>query len=140
MQRMVSVRSDAYFAAVAVDPLVMVRALARDYRTDQVMPFGPAGLRVRIERLAQRGSVIATQADHEDGQEWLHASISWEDQMPTYADLVALHRAVFGRRRWAYQVFSPEVGHVNLHEYALHLWGRANGNPALPDFGKFGTI
>jgi hypothetical protein len=54
--------------------------------------------------------------------------------------LVMLHLGVFGRRRWAYQVFVPESEHVNIHPHALHLWGRADGTNALPNFGRFGTI
>jgi hypothetical protein len=31
-------------------------------------------------------------------------------------------------------VFAPPTDHVNIHEYALHLFGRLDGTPALPDF------
>jgi hypothetical protein len=44
---------------------------------------------------------------------------------------------VFGDR-WAYQVFAPPADHINLHNFALHLWGRLDGKPVLPDF-TFGT-
>jgi hypothetical protein len=106
------------------------------YRTQ---PFGPSGLAVSFQRRdRQRGSIIITQARH-DGTEWLHASIAL-DTMPTYADLVLLHRAVFGRRRYAYQVFAPVDQHVNIHEHALHLFGRADGRPVLPEFSEGGSI
>lgn len=99
-------------------------------------PYGPDGWRmVARDRSA---SVIATTAS-EDGQEWIHASIGRVDEMPTYDDLVQLHDAVFAGR-WAYQVFAPPQHHVNIHHYALHLWGRADGKPVLPNFGAMGTI
>jgi hypothetical protein len=50
-----------------------------------------------------------------------------------------LHSAVFGEGH-AYQVFVPTSEHINLKENVLHLWGKADGTPALPDFGRFGTI
>jgi hypothetical protein len=87
-------------------------------------------------------SVIASTAPHPETPdvEWVHASIANRDgRTPTYDELKALHAAVFGDR-WAYQVFAPPGRHVNIHANALHLWGRADGINALPDFGYLGTI
>lgn len=93
-------------------------------------PFGPDGW--RFVNLDGRSSVIVSVADH-GPDEWIHASIARADEMPSYADLKLLHAAVFGDR-WAYQVFAPPSDHVNIHSYALHLFGRLDGAPALPDF------
>ena len=71
--------------------------------------------------------------------DWIHASISHNDRMPSYEDLVLLHKAVFGDK-WAFQVFAPVAHHVNIHANALHLWGRADGVNQLPNFGEFGSI
>jgi hypothetical protein len=79
-------------------------------------------------------SIIISSATEDDGNSWLHASIFLgDDKTPSYAHLQLLHRAFFGRMRWAYQVFPPASEHVNLHE-VLHLFGRSDGRPALPDF------
>lgn len=78
------------------------------------------------------GSIIVSVAPHGD-VEWVHASIAWRQHMPTYDDLKLLHAAVFPTG-WAYQVFTPPSEHVNIHEYALHLWGRLDGERGLPDF------
>lgn len=67
------------------------------------------------------------------GNEWVHASFAHSCSMPTYDDLKFLHRVVFGDG-WAYQVFAAPTDHVNIHEHALHLWGRLDGKPVLPDF------
>lgn len=93
-------------------------------------PFGPDGWKYLA--LDGSGSVIVTVCDQDDGHDWIHASVAWVDHMPTYADLKWLHAAVFPG--WAYQLFAPETDHVNIHEYALHLFGRLDGSPALPDF------
>jgi hypothetical protein len=109
--------------------------------------FGPCGFRLVICGIKGRGrsvdwepigSVIVTQADH-DGVEWVHASIA-RRKMPDYADLVALKEATWGPDGYAYQVFAGAAEHVNIHERALHLWGRADGARALPAFGQWGTI
>ncbi len=113
-------------------PLELRRRLGRgDWATP--VPFGPDGW--KIVHLGGNSSVIVTCADQDDGLDWIHASIAHTDRMPTYADLKLLHAAVFGDG-WAYQVFAPPSDHVNIHEYALHLWGRADGKPALPDFTR----
>jgi len=84
--------------------------------------------------LGGRGSVIITVAPAgDDGADWIHASVAWIKEMPTYSDLKWLHAAVF-EDRWAYQIFAPPSDHVNIHEYALHLYGRVDGQRALPDF------
>jgi hypothetical protein len=101
-------------------------------------PFGPNGW--LFNHLNGNGSIVMTCHTHDDGDEWIHASIAWADHMPTYTDLTLLHRAVFGDR-WAYQIFAPTAEHVNIHNYALHLWGRHDGKPGLPNFTQgVGTI
>jgi len=84
-------------------------------------------------------SVVVTCADW-DGVDWLHASIAHADRDPTYTELAQLHLAVWQGRGFAYQVFAPANRHVNIHEHALHLWGRLDGSNTLPDFGEWGTI
>lgn len=65
--------------------------------------------------------------------EWIHASISRRNCMPTYEDLSMMHKAVF-TDGFSYQVFAPPSKHINIHKYALHLWGRVDGQPQVPDF------
>ena len=100
-------------------------------------PFGPDGW--QLWRVDGDGTVIVSVADHDDGVDWLHASIAHPDRLPLYEELVILRTAVFGDG-WAYQVFAPPTSHISIHDYALHLWGRLDGLPALPDFGRYGTI
>lgn len=71
---------------------------------------------------------------------WIHASISRTSGIPSYEDLTTLHRAVWGEKGCAYQAFVPAAQHINIHPRTLHLWGRADGEHVLPDFGKFGSI
>lgn len=118
-----------------VDGLKLRRVFGRE-EWDPPSPFGPDGWRM----LHRNGSasVIATAAEH-NGVEYVHASIADSVVLPSYADLVLLHKAVFGDG-YAYQVFAPSTQHVNIHLNALHLWGRADGRPCLPEFGLAGTI
>jgi len=112
------------------------------YAITDLTPHGTSGMRLTITTPGGRkGSILISQSDQpDDPTEYLHASIAFVDSDPTYQDMVTLHRAVYGRRRWAYQVFAPTTEHVNLHAHALHLWGRADGRSMMPNFGRFGTI
>lgn len=98
-------------------------------------PFGPSGLRAQSSWV----SVLVTTAPHEDGHEWIHASIA-RNTMPSYEDLCVLKEAAFGPELYAFQVFPPVSEHVNIHEHCLHLWGRADGVSPLPNFAMHGTI
>lgn len=122
-----------------MNPLGIRRRFGRDVLAAPE-PFGPAGWHLGPAPANEDAPrVIVTVADHPDtpGVEWVHASISRRDRMPDYDDLKTLHEAVFGTG-WAYQVFAPPAEHVNIHEHALHLFGRDDGTPALPDF-TFGS-
>jgi hypothetical protein len=84
------------------------------------------------------GSIIVSAAPF-DGVLWIHTSFSRITQVPTYEELGRLKWAVFADG-WAYQVFAPAAHHINIHPHALHLWGRADGQPDLPDFSWLGSI
>lgn len=133
----------------AYNPLQLVNAFYEaGYGINHQGPMGPDGdvytlFDGRDRVLGARswsGSLIVTQADFEDGHDWIHASVAWAERDPTYAELALLHRGVFGRTRYAYQVFVPDSEHVNIHAHALHLWGRADGTNVLPQFAPFGSI
>lgn len=118
-----------YSTPTTLDPLAIRRRLGRAAWSPP-RRHGPDGWAyVRTDRT---GSVIVSVAEH-DGHEWVHASIAYTHRMPTYDDLKLLHRAVFGNG-WAYQPFAPPSEHINIHNYALHLFGRVDHQPALPDF------
>ena len=126
----------------SMDPLRIRRVLGRDkWAVPEEM--GPDGWLFLGANESHPGRVIVTCSDMAmvpggDRTEWLHASIS-RPEMPTYEDMTLLHRAVFGKG-YAYQVFAPPSDHVNIHATALHLWGRLDGKPVLPEFGALGTI
>jgi hypothetical protein len=90
-----------------------------------------------LRRHDKMANVIVSVADI-DGDSWIHASMAGH-KMPTYDDLALLHKAAFGDG-WAYQAFAPEADHVNIHQTCLHLWGRADGQPAMPNFGAYGVV
>jgi hypothetical protein len=128
--------SAAWVFAPSVDGLRLRRVFGWErYLVPE--PFGPDGWQM-VER-DRSGSVIVTCAHH-DGAEWVHASIAKVDRLPAYAELTTLRAAVWGDDGWAYQVFAPPSSHVNIHEFALHLWGRLDGQAVLPNFGSGGSI
>lgn len=110
-------------------------------RTEWDIPreFGPDGW--SIDRKDGTARIIVTLGptpDPADG-DWLHASISTKDRMPTYDELVMMHKAVWPDG-YAYQCFVPATQHVNIHPFALHLFGKLDGSRCLPEFGAMGTI
>lgn len=120
----------------AINPGPLRRAFGRE-KWAVPEPFGSGWVMVTKER---GSSVIVSVARFEDDQEWVHASLSHRDRLPTYEDLVTLHRAVWGEDGYAIQIFAPPRDHVNIHQFALHLWGRLDGSRVWPDFGRYGTI
>ncbi|GEL47081.1 hypothetical protein CHO01_21970 [Cellulomonas hominis] len=126
-----------------LDPLAVRRRLGRDDWSPPE-PFGPDGFRYRAKD--GNGTVIVScsplplEAGPTDRDDWLHASISRRDAIPSYEDLVLLHGAVWGEGGHAVQVFVPTAEHLNIHPRTLHLWGRADGQRLLPNFGVLGSI
>jgi hypothetical protein len=116
---------------MTLDPLGIRQRLGRKMWSP-AHPMGPDGWAYRHTNGVS--SVIVTSAPHgEPVTDWVHASVAHADRMPEYDDLKMLHRAVFGDG-WAYQVFAPPSEHINIHQFALHLFGRLDGRPVLPDF------
>jgi hypothetical protein len=94
------------------------------------------------QMLARDGNamIIVNSAPFEDGHDWIHASMSRRDDVPSYWDLAQLHSAVFGDEGWSLQVFAPADKHISIRAHVLHLWGRADGSRVHPNFGVHGTI
>lgn len=105
--------------------------------------FGPDGwILSTLDRGPAGGTVIVSDgpAVLGDPTDYRHASLSWGDRTPSYADLALLHRAVWGESGWSCQVFVPFAEHVNIAATALHLWGAPSGRRLLPPFGDGTTI
>lgn len=120
-----------------IDILRVRRILGRDEWLPPE-PFGPDGWRL-ISRAGDCSAVVSA-APMDDGAVWIHASMTRPGRVPTYAEMCQLHRAVWGDAGYSYEVHPPRSQHVNIHEHALHLWGRADGRPVLPEFGMAGSI
>jgi hypothetical protein len=127
--------------AWTIDGLELRRRLGRDAWGVPRL-FGPDGWVIDRKDRTARIIITASPAPGDttgDGGEWLHASISGTDRLPTYEELCELHKAVWPDG-YAYQCFVPPSQHVDIHPNALHLWGRPDGSAQLPEFGSLGTI
>jgi hypothetical protein len=107
----------------------------KDFKT----PVGWKLLEVRSDGIACMNkalglAVICSENIEQDGNKWLHVSVSRRSKIPTYDDLALVKRLFMGDDLHAYQCFVASVDHVNIHPYCLHLWARSDGKPALPDF------
>ena len=119
-----------------INALAIRRALGRSWG-----PPYPLGDDCWVFDAPSKRIIVSYDDMSEPGTEWVHASISHEDEhrMPSYSDLKELHQAVFGKGH-SYQCFVPASEHINIRDNVLHLWGRLDGKPALPNFGQFGSI
>lgn len=100
-------------------------------------PFGDDGW--VMDNVGSDQRIIVSYHGVLDGHHWLHASISNRyEGLPSHDDMARLHRAVWGEAGWAYEIRAPIGSHINIHPRALHLWGRLDGQPALPDFAGGG--
>lgn len=96
-----------------------------------------------IDHLRQKTRIIVSTEDAPEeigGGRWTHASMSHQDRVPDYTEMCLLHAAVWGKDGWSYEVHAPIADHVNINETVLHLWGREDGTPVLPNFGFKGTV
>jgi hypothetical protein len=89
----------------------------------------------------QMSVIVSYDPDTEPGVEWIHASVAYgiRQRFPSYNDLKRMHHGVFGDGH-AYQFFVPAAEHISITDNVLHLFGRLDGKPVLPDFGWQGTI
>lgn len=87
-------------------------------------PDGWSVIERRVDGIAaQQGNlrVIASAAVEQDGQRWLHVSLSRPKSIPNWVDVRKVKREWLGDAE-GYMVFPPEHRYVNLNPYVLHLW------------------
>ena len=116
----------------------------------------PAGVRAMLARIPPSWTMVSSTGDgamfkrggvqvicslsrEEDGELWVHVSACGREggrfSLPSWESLKRVKHDFFGDG-WAYQVFPPKEDYVNIHPYVLHLFGRFDGKPALPDFTR----
>ncbi len=78
-------------------------------------------------------TLIISENEELDGEYWRHISIAHQQRMPTYEELTNAKRQFAGADERGYLIFPPEKDHVNIHEFALHIFCPIEHNP-LPDF------
>ena len=85
--------------------------------------YGEGGAGAVFEEPRLNLAVIVTVDEcKDDGESWLHCSVSRENRIPSYEDLHLVKRLFIGDHRDAVQYFPVRSDHVNLHPYCLHLW------------------
>jgi hypothetical protein len=116
-----------------------------DYPYPRILPAGWRTIERHSYGAVYRASfglrVILCAALHEDilkqaaVKPWLHVSMSYQDRLPSYADLCLVKKLFIGGNRTAYQVFPDDAHHVNINPHVLHLWCCLDG-PVTPDFTR----
>jgi len=76
----------------------------------------------------------------DDGQLWMHLSVSRERVVPNWEQLATVKALFLGDELMAVQVFPRRADHINIHRFCLHLWCCLDADP-VPDFSSgTGTI
>jgi len=72
-----------------------------------------------------------------DDKWWVHVSVSRAERCPTHSDMSLVKHAFLGDR-YAYSVWPPSDGYVNIHQYCLHLWCLVDqyDGRLLPEFSQ----
>jgi hypothetical protein len=81
-----------------------------------VIPFNGATLRV----------IAST------GEGWEHVSVSLENRVPTYDEMVHIAGLFFRDHEMAIQYRMPVEDHINIHPYVLHWWRPQNKKIPTP--------
>jgi len=85
-------------------------------------------------RSADGRVVILSGSREQDGNRWLHVSMSRADRLPSWEDLRECKELFIGDRV-AVQVFPRKAEYVNIHPNVLHLWSCLDAE-ILPDFTR----
>lgn len=85
--------------------------------------------------------VILSLELYDDHALWVHISLCGRTGqakycLPSWEELKRVKHDFIGDDRWAYQVLPPLTEYINRHAAVLHLFARADGEPALPDFTR----
>lgn len=97
-----------------------------EYEVEE-MPPPPWMLRAKFYRAGPFKVLISDDDDFGDGHRWRHLSVSRNDRVPSYDELLAVRDRFFPADAEVIQVFPPRTEHVNVHPYCLHLWWRKDG-------------
>ena len=82
--------------------------------------------------------IMASVGEYDDGNEWLHISISRKSRIPTYDELTRIKRDFIGDDKKAIMVLPEKEKHVNIAENCLHLFYSEKNQ--LPEFSNGLTI
>lgn len=69
----------------------------------------------------------------DDGNPWIHLSVSRRKSLPTWDELVKVKELFLGEEICAVQVIPPRSEYVNHHPYCLNIFARMDKR-AVPDF------
>jgi hypothetical protein len=84
---------------------------------------GPCGIKLHI---------MAAWADDPAGQGWEHVSVSTTRRIPNWLEMAFVKRLFWASEDCVVQFHPPDVDHINVHPYCLHLWRWTGGSFPMP--------
>ncbi len=93
----------------------------------EVAPVNPKHTRVFMHKLIPLQVIYSRSISLVDGSEWHHVSLSRQDRIPTWDEVMKVKNDFLGEDVEAYQVLTRKQDHVNIHPNCLHFFSRTDG-------------
>ena len=108
------------------------------WRELKPMEFPPGNIAARSwsHKIIQDMHVMRSRSILENGEEWIHISVSRSDRLPSWVELVKIRDEFLGEMKEAYHVIPSKDDYVNVHRYCLHIWSPMNGKPCVANLQK----
>lgn len=75
--------------------------------------------------------VLRSISKMENGEHWIHVSVSRRDRLPNWDEVVKVKNEFIGEFKEVIHMIPSKKDHVNIHSYCLHLWSPAKVDPKL---------
>lgn len=80
--------------------------------------------------------VIISKALMQNGDKWLHLSVSRTDRLPSWDEMKKIQSDFFGDDFEMVHMLPKKKDYVNIHSYCLHLWAPIGAISDLPNLHK----
>jgi hypothetical protein len=87
----------------------------------------------------KNGLTIIISGEIHESKKWIHVSFSRKNRMPEYRDMERIKKHFIGEHERAVMIFPEKENHVNIMNYALHLYCCCDDSP-IPEFSFNGSI
>lgn len=78
--------------------------------------------KIYVHRLINKMTVLRSISFMENGDNWIHVSVSRPDRIPSWEEIAKVKSEFIGDELEAVHVIPKSSDHINVHAYCMHLW------------------